>query len=70
MTKQQLYKQLNLLLKDLTNANKRMLKIAKDLGVENPNYLDDVLNDVKKLIELGKGENDDKGNQESARECK
>lgn len=53
MTKQQLYKQLNLLLKDLTNANKRMMKIAKELDIENPDYLNDALKDVKLLIELG-----------------
>ena len=52
MTKKQLHKQLQLIHKDLTKAETRMLKIANKLDIDRHEYLERTLWEIEELLKL------------------
>jgi len=52
MTRQQLHKQLQLIHKDLTKVEARMMKIADKLGIDRHDYLERCLWEVEELLKL------------------
>lgn len=53
MTRYQLSKQLNLLLRDLGKVKKRMDKIADEIGVERNTDIQRMMNEVEELTRIG-----------------
>lgn len=52
MTKNQLRKQLQLIHKDLTKAETRMMKIADKLDIDRHEYLEKTLYEIEELLKL------------------
>ena len=52
MTKEQLHRQLKFIHKDLTKAEKRMMKIADKLGIDRHTYLEMTLYEIEELLKL------------------
>lgn len=57
MKKEQLKRELQLLLKDLFKVSKRMIKIADKLNIDHHEGVESALNDVKTLLELMEKDN-------------
>jgi hypothetical protein len=57
MTKEQLHKQLQLVHKDLTKVETRMMKIADKLGIDRHEYLEKTLYEVEELLKMFEGSN-------------
>lgn len=52
MTRHQLYKQLQLIHKDLTKVDTRMMKIADKLGIDRHEWLERSLWEIEELLKL------------------
>ncbi len=52
MTKNQLHKQLQLIHKDLTKAETRMMKISTKLNIDRHEYLERTLWEVEELLKM------------------
>lgn len=59
MKKEQLKRELQMLLKDLFKVSKRMNKIADKLNIDKHEGVESALNDVKTLLELMEKDNVD-----------